>query len=118
VKLHNADTPWRRDIDFSLTLSQIASPVYYTSLLGLNRVLHELINICQNPTSKRRDPINTQGGRYGNALQAASVKGHDKIVRMLIDAGADVNAQSGDYGNALQAASVNGHQCSQLERSQ
>jgi hypothetical protein len=47
----------------------------------------------------------------GNALQAASVGGHDKVVRMLMDAGADVNAQGeGKYwGNILRAASVGRH---------
>ena len=44
-------------------------------------------------------------GEYGNALQAASVSGHEKVVQMLLDQGADVNAQGGEYGNALQAAS-------------
>ncbi len=32
--------------------------------------------------------VNAQGGDYGNALQAASLGGHDKVVQMLIDAGA------------------------------
>ena len=31
--------------------------------------------------------------------------GHDKMVQMLLEKGADVNAQGGYYGNALQAAS-------------
>ncbi|SLM41431.1 P-loop containing nucleoside triphosphate hydrolase, partial [Lasallia pustulata] len=53
--------------------------------------------------------INAQGGRYGNALQAASERGHDQVVRMLLDKGADVNAQGGEYGNALYAASERGH---------
>jgi hypothetical protein len=44
-------------------------------------------------------------GEYGNALPAASRGGHDKVVQMLLDAGADVNAQGGEYSNALQAAS-------------
>lgn len=43
------------------------------------------------------------------ALQAASAGGHDKVVQMLMDAGADVNAQGGGYGNALQAAPWGGH---------
>jgi hypothetical protein len=47
-----------------------------------------------------------QGGDYGSALYAASVRGHEKVV----GAGADVNAQGGDYGNALYAASVEGHE--------
>jgi ankyrin repeat protein len=43
------------------------------------------------------------------ALQAASSKGHDMMVQILLDGGADANAQGGEYGNALQAASANGH---------
>ena len=109
VKLHNADTPWRTHVEFLLDSRHIGSPVYYASLLGLDGVLHELINTCQEHTSERRDLINTQGGKYGNALQAASEGGHDKVVQMLIDAGADVNAQCRHYGSALRAASVRGN---------
>ncbi|KAG9196777.1 hypothetical protein G6514_004687, partial [Epicoccum nigrum] len=53
--------------------------------------------------------VNAQGGRYGNALQAASQGGHKQVVKMLLDKGANVNAQGGRYGNALQAASQGGH---------
>ena len=48
---------------------------------------------------------NTQGGSYGNVLQAASHKGYKKVVQLLLERGADVNAQGGFYGNALYAAS-------------
>ena len=48
--------------------------------------------------------VNAQGGQHGNALQAASYGGHEKVVELLLDKGADVNAQGGAYyGNALQA---------------
>ncbi|CAL8575827.1 hypothetical protein XPA_001728 [Xanthoria parietina] len=40
---------------------------------------------------------------------AASERGHDQVVQMLLDNGADVNAQGGSYTNALQAASAGGH---------
>jgi hypothetical protein len=53
--------------------------------------------------------VNAQGGQHGNALQAASLGGHDKVVELLLSKGADVNAQGGQYGNALQAASLGGH---------
>jgi hypothetical protein len=43
-------------------------------------------------------------------LQAASFEGHEKVVELLLDRGADVNAQGGYYGNALQAALVRGHE--------
>jgi ankyrin repeat protein len=42
---------------------------------------------------------------YGNPLQIASYKGHEGMVRLLLEKGVDVNAQGGHYGNALQAAS-------------
>ncbi|KAL5377140.1 hypothetical protein DPSP01_009953 [Paraphaeosphaeria sporulosa] len=57
--------------------------------------------------------VNTQGGQYGNALQAASSRGYEAIVKLLLDKGAEVNTQSGGhrgYSNALQAASSRGHE--------
>jgi ankyrin repeat protein len=55
--------------------------------------------------------VNAQGGGYGNALEAASDSGHEKVVELLLAKGADVNAQGGYYGNALQAASYSsGHE--------
>ncbi len=53
--------------------------------------------------------VNTQGGFYGNALQAASCRGNDQTVQILLEKGANVNAQGGFYGNALQAASCYGN---------
>jgi ankyrin repeat protein len=42
-----------------------------------------------------------QGGHHGNALQAASSRGQEKVVQLLLDKGADVNAQGGEFGNTL-----------------
>jgi hypothetical protein len=53
--------------------------------------------------------VNAEGGDFGNALQAASVAVHVKVVAMLLGKGVDVNAQGGKYGNALQAASSKHH---------
>jgi hypothetical protein len=43
---------------------------------------------------------------YGNALQAASFGGHEKVVALLLEKSAAVDAQGGHYGKALQAASL------------
>ena len=56
------------------------------------------------------EPLSVAQGRlYGDPLQAASYRGDDQVVQMLLDRGANVNAQGGEYGNALQAASSEGH---------
>ena len=52
--------------------------------------------------------VNAQGGRYGNALQAAAFGGNIKAIHLLLDKGADINAQGGEYGNPLQAAAYGG----------
>ncbi|KFA68023.1 hypothetical protein S40285_09729, partial [Stachybotrys chlorohalonatus IBT 40285] len=95
-RLHQADQSWNDDPG-----PPRASRLYYACLGGLARVAEELI-------IKGAD-INAQGGRYGNAVHAASYEGHDKIVELLLDNGANINAQGGEYGNALQAASYKGH---------
>jgi predicted kinase len=44
--------------------------------------------------------VNAQGGYYGNALQAASFKGHQGVVKLLLEEGADVIADGGEIDNA------------------
>jgi hypothetical protein len=53
--------------------------------------------------------VHMQGGKYGNALQAASLGGHNELVHILLNAGGDVNMQGGMFDNALQATSFGGH---------
>jgi ankyrin repeat protein len=81
---------------------------HYTKLpqiaarLGICVLVEELLNIGAE--------VNAEGGRYGNALQAAVSEGNEAVVRLLVDRGADVNAQGGRYGNALQAAAFDGNE--------
>jgi hypothetical protein len=72
------------DVAFSLDSRPIGSSVHYASLLGLDGVLPEVMNICQDHPSERWSLINAQGGEYGSALQAASRGGHDKVVQCTL----------------------------------
>ena len=48
--------------------------------------------------------------RNGSSPVVASEGGHEKVVKMLLEKGADVNAEIRIYGNALLAASEGGHE--------
>jgi len=121
VKLHDVDGLGDTSVNLSRGLDDIPTPVYYASLLGLDQVLHDLINNEQLErttipapipisTSNVSRKINAQCGYYGNALQAASSRGHDQVVQALVDKGADINARGGKYsGNALQPPSSIGY---------
>lgn len=52
--------------------------------------------------------MNATGGHFGNLIQAAAFGGHERMVRWLVDLGADVHIQ-GRYGSPLRAASLGGH---------
>lgn len=79
-----------------------AHPLYYTSLGGLPISTKALLD--------RKADVNEKGGRFGNALMAASYNGHLEIVQQLLDGGADVNATELEFSNALSAASSRGHE--------
>jgi hypothetical protein len=101
IRLWDPDNP-REGLDLGKGSVSVAKPLYYAGLLGLNTVTRLLL--------ERDAEVNAQGGKYGNALQAALAKGHEQVVKLLLDNNAEVNAQGGDYGNALQAASYGGHE--------
>jgi hypothetical protein len=75
-RLFNPDRPWDKHPEPNTTC-----PLYFASLKGLNVIVQTLLEKGAN--------VNAQGGRYGNALQAASAGGHDKVVQMLLENGAN-----------------------------
>jgi ankyrin repeat protein len=101
IRLYDPDAPWPEP-DFSRRPEEIMEPLYYAGLSGLGNVVKLLLDAGVD--------VNAQGGKFGNALQAASVNGYEQVVKLLLDAGADVNAQGGHFDSALQAASVNGQE--------
>ena len=57
-----------------------------------------------------RAEVDRRGDAYGKTpLMAASEEGHDEVVRVLLDAGADVNASEENGKGALYYASDEGH---------
>jgi len=54
--------------------------------------------------------INVEGGRFGNALRAASIGNEESIVRLLLNEGADINAQVEIYGDELRVAISRGRE--------
>ncbi|KAF3191749.1 hypothetical protein TWF225_000970 [Orbilia oligospora] len=101
--LHLPDRPWESRGSNALGGNEIvpAPPLYYASFEGLLGAVKDLLNRGAN--------VNGRGGYYRNALQAASIKGHEKIVELLLNHGADVNAQGGYFYSALHVASDNGN---------
>lgn len=75
-------------------------------ILALNGYI-ELVRVFSHCTGF--DANAHDGGYYGNALQAAVIGGHPKMVSLLLDLGANVNAKAGKYGYALQAAAWQGN---------
>lgn len=79
------------------------SPLYYACLLGLEELVKILLN--------QGVDANAFGGKYGNALVAASMQGSELTVRYLLQHKADVHGPGGwVFGNALQASSYFGHE--------
>jgi ankyrin repeat domain-containing protein 50 len=72
------------------------NPIYYVSFLGLVETM-EYLRI-------EGLDINTNGGRYGNALEAAAVNKQEGAIKLLLKYGADVEIKEGEYGNAIVAA--------------
>ncbi|KAF3765426.1 Pfs, NACHT and ankyrin domain protein [Cryphonectria parasitica EP155] len=92
-QLFNPDWPWKAlpgksDVE--------AGGLYYASQGGFKQAVTTLLN--------RGADVNVQGGNHSNALTAASAKGHEQIVQMLLDKGAD------DLNSALQAALLRGYE--------
>jgi hypothetical protein len=60
--------------------------------------LFHLLEGDPNSNSKGQENVYAKGVEYENALGAASARGQETIVRLLLDHGADVNGEWGDYG--------------------
>ncbi|KAK8105277.1 F-box and WD domain-containing protein [Apiospora kogelbergensis] len=99
-QLYRVEKLWTRVFYFS---EVPVACLFYTSGCGLYHSTRVLLE-------KSADVHAQSANNMGNALQAASLNGHEAVVRLLLDRSAHVNAQGGEWGSALQAASLNGHE--------
>ena len=95
IQIYDIDKPWYGLM--SMGKKDFSSPLYYSSLAGMEEVSDCLL---------QKENANVKGGRFGDPLQAASCMGNEAIVKLLLENGADVNAEGGEFRNALQAASM------------
>ena len=111
IRLYDVEFAFQDSTRFDRSSQDMASPLYYASLLGFAQLVARVVAVdAQKDINALVKIINAQGGYYGNALQAASTRGYEQVVRLLIDKGAEVNTRGGKYGNALRAASTRGHE--------
>lgn len=77
-------------------VGEIAQPLYYASVIGVPAIVEEIL--------RRNVDINARGGEYETALGAAIRTGHEKVLRILVDAGANVNSVPGERDAPLEMA--------------
>lgn len=99
-RFYDPDRPWLDAADLA-GLDRHVSPLYYMSLLALER-------LCQRPVEDGANP-NEVGGLLWSPLQAAAKQGHCGIVELLLKAGGEADNQKGGGEPALVLAAADGH---------
>ena len=61
IKLYDIDRPWRVDVNYNRPLTDMALPLYYAALLGLESVMHSVLPI-ETRDADASDAVNAQGG--------------------------------------------------------
>ncbi|OQE34407.1 hypothetical protein PENCOP_c018G08548 [Penicillium coprophilum] len=80
----------------------VMSALHLAAFNGHEQEVHAILDVDKSD-------VNTPDDTKSYPVMWASLNGHDRIVELLLERGADVNAQGGSYGNALQAACLGGH---------
>lgn len=102
VRWFDPDRPWMKGPDFHRRLTDIATPLYYLSTLGLTVLLRKLLE-------DGAQDVNRVCGIHGTALQAAAYHGHEDTARLLVEYGADPFIRGGLHGTAWKAAQFVGN---------
>ena len=98
-RFYDPDMPWLDEVRSGWTDN---SPLYYTSILGLERLSERLIEAKVDP--------NVSGGLFESPLLAAVRRGHVEIVRTLLRAGAIVDPGHTYSLPPLKVAAACGHE--------
>ncbi|KAF2026442.1 ankyrin, partial [Setomelanomma holmii] len=91
--------------DYSQEYPKNSTGLHLTARFGLPIVLEALLLYQVRETALVLERRDSNGQTL---LYLAAEHGHQRTVKLLLDAGADVSAEGGEYGNALQAASQQG----------
>ncbi|KAJ5202188.1 hypothetical protein N7449_004267 [Penicillium cf. viridicatum] len=84
-------------------MDEIGTPLYYSSLLGLQRTADVLL--------AKGAEVNAPSAKGADVNAPGDAEGHEGVVQLLLAKGADVNAPGGRLnGTALQCASDRGHE--------
>ncbi|KAJ5865176.1 uncharacterized protein N7529_007092 [Penicillium soppii] len=80
----------------------VMSALHLAAFNGHEQEVHSILGVDKSD-------VNTPDDSITYPVMWASVNGHDRIVELLLEQGADVNAQGGHFGTAFQAACYKGH---------
>ncbi|CAI7613127.1 unnamed protein product [Penicillium viridicatum] len=80
----------------------VMTALHLAAFNGHEQEVHAILSVDESD-------VNRPDGTESYPVMWASLNGHDRIVELLLERGADVNVRGGDYGNALQAACFGGH---------
>lgn len=93
---------WNKDSSFYL------SPTYYACCLGMTEVVQRLVDkdSARNESSQgfEGQDLRALPERYADELRVACHHGHEDVVSILLEAGADHSAIGGKFRTALNAA--------------
>jgi ankyrin repeat protein len=92
---------------YSQNYPKDSTGLHITARFGLAIVLEALLLNQVGETALVLERRDSEGQTF---LYLAAEFGHQRMVKLLLDKGADVNVKGGAYGNALQAASEGGHE--------
>jgi ankyrin repeat protein len=91
--------PTYRYENYSQEYPKDSTGLHLTARFGLSIVLEAMLPSQEKETALALERRDSDGHTL---LYLAAEHGHQRMVKLLLDKGADVNAQGGYYGNALQ----------------